>query len=418
MMTNSGHLVSLFENATEGIVITNRQGLIIMVNPAAATMFGYDANELSGQQLEVLIPDRYHHHHHELREGFYKEPSNRSMGHNRDLYGRKKDGTDLAVEVSLSHYRFGDELFVIAFIIDITRRKEIEANMVKQQKELQKISSQIRKLNAELEAKVEERTVILKEALQRLEDSQMELSEALDKERQLNEIKGRFVSMASHEFRTPLSTVLSSASLLSKYVKEEEQPQRDRHIGKIKNSVKHLNDILEDFLNLGKLDEGKVSVHMTPFELREFIEETCDEVKGLLKTGQQITHRHDQTGTVQADKKLLRNILFNLVSNAIKFSDEGADIDIASQLSENGFSIQVIDHGIGIADQDQEHLFSSFFRATNATNIQGTGLGLHLVKRYADLLGGIINLQSKLNEGTSVTIFIPVNNEHENNSGH
>ncbi len=418
MVANTGHLVSLFENATEGIVITNRQGLIIMVNPAAAVMFGYNANELSGQILEVLIPDRYHHHHHELREGFYQQPSNRSMGHNRDLYGRKKDGSDLAVEVSLSHYCYQDELFVIAFIIDITRRKEIEANMVKQQKELEKISSQIRRLNAELEAKVEERTVILKEALQKLEDSQMELSEALDKERQLNEIKGRFVSMASHEFRTPLSTVLSSASLLSKYVKEEEQPHRDRHIGKIKNSVKHLNDILEDFLNLGKLDEGKVSVQMTPIELREFIEETCDEVKGLLKPGQQIKHRHDQTGTVHADKKLLRNILFNLVSNAIKFSEEGASIDVASHLSENGFSIQVIDHGIGIAEQDQEHLFSSFFRATNATNIQGTGLGLHLVKRYADLLGGIINLQSKLNEGTSVTIFIPVNNEHENNSGH
>jgi len=418
MVTNSGHLVSLFENATEGIVITNRQGMIIMVNPAAAAMFGYDANDLSGHQLEILIPDRYHHHHHELREGFYREPSNRAMGHNRDLYGRKKDGSDLAVEVSLSHYRYDDELFVIAFIIDITRRKEIEANMVRQQKELEKISSQIRRLNAELEAKVEERTVILKEALQKLEDSQMELSEALDKERQLNEIKGRFVSMASHEFRTPLSTVLSSASLLSKYVKEDEQPQRDRHIGKIKNSVKHLNDILEDFLNLGKLDEGKVSVHFTSFDLKEFIEETCDEVKGLLKAGQQVVHHHEQSGLVCSDKKLLRNMLFNLVSNAIKFSNEGASIEVESKINENGFSLQVIDHGIGIADKDQEHLFSSFFRAANATNIQGTGLGLHLVKRYADLLGGIINLQSKLNEGTSVTIFIPVNNEHENNSGH
>ncbi|MBK6829130.1 MAG: PAS domain S-box protein [Chitinophagaceae bacterium] len=138
MFTNTGHLVSLFENATEGIVITNRQGMIIMVNPAAARMFGYDAIDLAGKQLEVLIPDRYHHHHHELREGFYKQPSNRSMGQNRDLYGRKKDGSDLAVEVSLSHYRFDEELFVIAFIIDITRRKEIEANMVKQQKNWKK----------------------------------------------------------------------------------------------------------------------------------------------------------------------------------------------------------------------------------------------------------------------------------------
>jgi len=418
MVTNTGHLVSLFENATEGIVITSRKGVIVMVNPAAARMFGYGPNELTGHQLEVLIPDRYHHHHHELREGFYQQPSNRAMGHNRDLYGKKKDGTDLAVEVSLSHYRYEEELFVIAFIIDITRRKEIEANMVKQQKELEKISSQIRRLNAELEAKVEERTVILKEALQRLEDSQMELSEALDKERQLNEIKSRFVSMASHEFRTPLSTVLSSASLLSKYVKEEEQPQRDRHIGKIKNSVKHLNDILEDFLSLGKLDEGKVTAHPVFFNLSAFIEETAEELKGLLKPGQYIVHNTAEPLDVMSDKKLLRNILFNLVSNAIKFSGENNPIEISSSRTGNGFSIRVQDKGIGISEKDQEHLFSSFFRAANATNIQGTGLGLHLVKRYADLLGGIINFQSRLDEGTSVTIFIPVNNEHENNPGH
>lgn len=388
MLKNTEHLISLFENATEGIVITDRRGEIILVNPSAGRMFGYEPGELKGHPVEILIPERHHHHHHELREGFYQHPSNRSMGQNRDLHGRRKDGSDLPVEVSLSHYEKDGELFVIAFIVDITRRKEIEVSMLKQQKELEKISSQIRKLNAELEAKVEERTQILKEALQRLEDSQIELSEALDKERQLNEIKSRFVSMASHEFRTPLSTVLSSASLLSKYTREEEQEQRNRHIGKIKNSVKHLNDILEDFLNLGKLDEGKVSVHLNSFCLKEFIQETGDELKGLLKPGQQVVHQHEMDDEVVSDKKLLRNMLFNLISNAIKFSDEGAIIEVNSQISENGFSIQVRDHGIGISEADQEHLFSSFFRAANATNIQGTGLGLHLVKRYADLLGG------------------------------
>lgn len=418
MLTNTEHLVSLFENATEGIIITNSSGAIILVNPSAGRMFGYSSGEIVGKKIEVLIPDRFRTQHHELREGFYKEPSNRSMGHNRDLYGRKKDGSDLPLEVSLSHYRHAGELFVIAFIVDITRRKEIEANMVRQQQELEKISSEIRKLNAQLEAKVEERTVILKEALQRLEESQIELSEALDKEKQLNEIKSRFVSMASHEFRTPLSTVLSSASLLSKYTKEEEQEQRNRHIGKIKNSVKHLNDILEDFLSLGKLDEGKVAAHLSVFDLKEFIEDTCDELKGLLKPGQEIVHDHAAAAVVRSDKKLLRNILFNLISNAIKFSREGARIGLRSDLTGNGFSICVKDNGIGISETDQEHLFSSFFRAANATNIQGTGLGLHLVKRYADLLGGIINLQSQLDEGTSVTIFIPVNNEHENDPGH
>ena len=136
------------------------------------------------------------------------------------------------------------------------------------QNELEKVTFEIRKLNTELEKKVDERTHILKEALEKLEESQTELHEALDKEKQLNEIKSRFVSMASHEFRTPLSAVLSSAALLSKYVKEEEQEKRNKHIDRIKDSVKHLNDILEDFLSLGKLDEGRISTDPSEFNLR------------------------------------------------------------------------------------------------------------------------------------------------------
>ena len=233
------HLTSLFENATEGIILTNSEGNIVLVNPAAEKMFGYNREEITGNPIEILIPDQFKPHHQELRNGFYQHPSNRVMGQNRDLYGRKKDGANLPVEVSLSHYRREDELFVIAFIVDITRRKETENNMKRQQEELERISNEIRKLNAELELKVEERTMILKEALQKLEQSQEELNQALDKEKQLNEIKSRFVSMASHEFRTPLSAVLSSAALLSKYTKEDDQEKRNKHIDRIKDSVKH-----------------------------------------------------------------------------------------------------------------------------------------------------------------------------------
>src|SRR5450432_3104419 len=292
MQYNPVHLASLFENATEGIVVSNSQGNIILVNPAACRVFGYRTEELIGQKIEILIPGKVKTNHVKLREGFYQDPKNRVMGHNRDLLAGKKNGETFPVEVSLSTYVQNDERYVIAFIIDITKRKEIEKNMIRQQQQLEKITDDMRILNADLEVKVEERTIILKEALQRLEESQNELNEALDKEKQLSEIKSRFVSMASHEFRTPLSTVLSSASLLAKYTTTEDQEKRNRHVGKIKSAVRQLNEILEDFLSLGKLDEGKVQAHCSEFDLTELMTETIDEMKGLLKKDQQFRYNH------------------------------------------------------------------------------------------------------------------------------
>jgi PAS domain S-box-containing protein len=409
MNTHIAHLTSLFENATEGIILTNGTGHIILINPAAQKMFQYTTEEIIGKTIEILIPDKVKPHHHQLREGFYHKPSNRVMGQGRDLYGRKKDGTNLAVEVSLSHYRRDDELFVIAFIVDITHRKEIEQNMVRQQQELERITHEIRLLNAELEAKVEERTLILREALQRLEQSQGELSEALEKEKQLNEIKSRFVSMASHEFRTPLSTVLSSASLLAKYTTSQEK--RNRHIEKIKGSVKQLNDILEDFLSLGKLDEGKIQNQVNEFNLEEFITEIIEEMNGLAKNDQHIHLEYNGNKQVFSDKKLLKNIIVNLVTNAIKFSEEGTEIDVSANVTNSDAMISVQDQGIGIPKEDVEHLFSSFFRSANAVNIQGTGLGLHIVKRFVELIGGRVTIESQLGAGTTITIVIPVNNK-------
>jgi PAS domain S-box-containing protein len=408
-MIDATHIVSLFENATEGIILTNSAGKIILVNPAAEKMFGYGKEELIGCLIEILIPEKVKHHHHQLREGFYHHPSNRVMGQNRDLHARKKDGTDMPVEVSLSHYQKDGELFVVAFIVDITRRKEIENDMLRQKTELEKITDKIRQLNANLEVKVEERTLILKEALQKLEKSQQELSEALDKERQLNEIKSRFVSMASHEFRTPLSTVLSSASLVSKYSATEDQAKRDKHIQRIKNSVNHLNDILEDFLSLGKLNEGRVEKHISEINLREVLEDIVEEMKGILKKGQHFELDCNDGCIAFTDKKLFRNILINLIGNAIKFSDEGKLISLNERSDGEHVKISVQDQGIGISEEDQQHLFSSFFRGANATNIQGTGMGLHIVQRYVDLLGGQIQIESQLNKGTTVTFTIPVN---------
>ena len=413
------HMTALFENATEGIILTNHSGQIILANPAVERMFLYKAEDLIHQPVEVLIPQKYRKGHVHLREGFYEQPQHRVMGWGRDLFATKSTGENFPVEVSLSYYYRGNERYVIAFIVDITHRKEIEESMKLQQKQLEQVTDEIRSLNADLEMKVEERTLILKEALQKLEQSQQELSEALDKERQLNEIKSRFVAMASHEFRTPLSAVLSSASLIAKYTTTEQQPNRDKHINRIKDSVKHLNDLLEDFLSLGKLDEGKVGKVLVPFSIRDKVHNTIEDIRGLMKQGQQIEHLHEGGEMVVSDKNMIRNMLINLISNAIKFSNENGLITIRSRVDEKQASVSVQDRGIGISEEDQTHLFSSFFRGKNAVNIQGTGLGLHIVKRYLELLGGSIQLQSALGQGTTITITIPVNNKenNEDNSG-
>ena len=407
-MLDSVHMTSLFENATEGIILTDQTGKILLTNPALETMFGYTGDELLQQSIEILVPQKFQKNHQGLRKGFYKKPANRPMGKGLDLYGKRKDGTDLPVEVSLCHYTLKGKMFVIAFIVDITERKKIEKDLLHQKAALEKITQKVTQLNTQLEKKVEERTLILKEALQRLEQSQQELSDALDKERQLNEIKSRFVSMASHEFRTPLTTVLSSASLLSKYKKSDEQDKRDRHIMRIKSAVNNLNEILEDFLSLGKFNEGKIGMVYEPTNFKTLITETIEELSAILKKGQRIDLAQVENFDGETDVKLFRNIIINLVSNAVKFSAENDVVTLIGKKENGKGKFSVKDEGIGIPEKDQQHLFSSFFRADNVNNIQGTGLGLHIVKRYLNIMKGDVSVESVLNKGTKVTFTIPL----------
>ncbi|HEY6502808.1 MAG TPA: PAS domain-containing sensor histidine kinase [Chitinophagaceae bacterium] len=402
------HMTSLYENATEGILLTNREGKIILANPAAEKIFGYDHEELIGQPVEILIPQQFRGHHPKLRDGFHQSPQNRTMGAGRDLHATRKTGESFPVEVSLSFYKQQNETYVIAFIVDITHRKETENNMLRQKKELEKVTDDMRKLNTELEAKVEERTVILREALMKLEQSQKELSESLDKERELNEIKSRFVSMASHEFRTPLSTVLSSASLISKYPNTEENEKREKHVRRIKDSVNYLNELLEDFLSLGKLEEGRVSITVTTFNIKDFFADIIDETKAIMKTGQELKISYEGADEFITDKRMLKNILLNLLSNATKFSEEGKNIWVDVSNTGRVLSVTVKDEGIGIPEDDLPYLFDTFFRGKNVSNIQGTGLGLPIIKRYLNLLNGDITVSSRYNEGTTFCIKLPV----------
>lgn len=396
---------SLFENATEGIVVANAAGNIMMMNPCAEKLFGYESEELMGKSVDLLLPDSMRAHHHQHRDNFVAKPVNRAMGHGRDLHARKKDGSVFPVEISLSHFDIEGELFVIAFVIDISVRKQIEAEREAQKKALEEVSAQIKLQNTELEQKIIDRTTMLRETLVQLEQSKEELEISLQKEKELSDLKSRFVSTVSHEFRTPLSTVLSSASLLARYNEEADGTKRQRHIDRIKDSVRHLNGLMEDLLSLGRIDEGLIELHPEPFQLRVFLEELLSEMREIALPTQQLLLQVSGSEQSVLDKRLLRNILLNLISNAIKFSSENGTIEVIAGQGEK-LTISVKDAGIGISEEDQQHLFERFFRAKNAINIQGTGLGLHIVSKYIELLNGSIHLTSALGKGTTITIII------------
>jgi PAS domain S-box-containing protein len=232
-----------------------------------------------------------------------------------------------------------------------------------------------------------------------------DLRAALNKERELGELKSRFVSMASHEFRTPLSTILSSASLSAQYTLTEQQDKREKHYQKIKSSVTSLTGILNDFLSLSRLEEGRVEVHYEDVDFSIFCMEMAEEINPILKQGQHIFVKHSHESMVLTmDKKLMKMILINLLTNASKYSDEGAEIHCIVKKDNNALEIDIIDRGIGIPDEDKPHMFDRFFRASNAMNIKGTGLGLNIVKRYVELMGGTIKFKSELGKGSTFTV--------------
>ena len=265
---------------------------------------------------------------------------------------------------------------------------------------------EIKQLNQDLEQRVEERTHELEEAIVKLDESRNELVEALEKEKELNEMKSRFVTMASHEFRTPLSTILSSTSLLDKYT-DQDIDKRKKHIGRIKSSVKNLVEILESFLSLSKLEEGRIETNPVYFDLDKFTEELVEDISTIAIEGQQIVFNYEGDTNIFLDKQILHNVLINLISNAIKYSPANKNIYFETRVDSDEIIFEIRDEGIGIPEEEQKHLFERFFRARNAINVQGTGLGLHIVKKYVDLLGGEISFKSSTETGTVFKINIP-----------
>lgn len=655
-------LAAIFMYASEGMLIVDSSGSIIMVNPCAERMFGYATGQLLGEKIEKLIPQHLHAQHIHHRNQFLAAPHRRPMSINNELTARHNDGHEFPVGISLSHYRTQEGIFVIAFLLDLSEQKKQNEKLTmeqhlrrtyfelapvifvaldkvgrvtmindygsqllgypkeeiigknwfenfipyevknevtscfndllagdsnstnentilnsqgeerhihwrntllnttqqpmilcaglditdrkRQEKIIEEDHNHIRRINEKLEAKVKLRTAELESLLlnlrqtnnqlqkeieerkaaeqelvksQRLHaaiahhfpqgiigvlskemkyifadgqeldilgysvnghderqatkvvhpalspeiteslkkvfegetisynvelghgtynvsstplaDLKNKISEALvvikniteqkelersliktiEREQELNTMKSQLITMASHEFRTPLTTILSSVFLLERYSGIDLEREKRAHLNKIKRAIGTLNDLLSEFISLGKLDEGKVNVVYNEVDVKTFLAELVNDMEPLRKSNQPITYHYiGEEKEVVLDKKLLQGIAINLIGNAIKYSSDNSPITVTASVLEKSIILQVIDHGIGIPKEEQHHIFERFYRANNATNIEGSGLGLNIVKKYVHLLNGTIEFESEVNKGTTFTVTLPV----------
>ena len=399
----------LFEAASEGIIVVDKNQNIISSNLAADRMFGYEKGELKNKPLNLLIPPKYRSAHPAHFKGFLKDSEKRQMGHGRDLYGVKKNGDEFPVEAGLNPFKIGEEQFVMSLIIDISVRKEAQR--------------QITDLNNELEDKIKVRTKELEESIEKLQkanknlelevkrrkEAENRIKTALQKEKELNELKTKFLSLVSHEFKTPLSGILTSVVLAGKYKLEEHQEKREKHLNTIKSKVHYLDNILNDFLSIERLESGRVTYKFTSFNLSKLINEVVYNANVTLKSGQNIKYTRDIENIVlQQDEKILELVLSNLLNNAIKYSPEDTLIRFEIEVEGKIIRFKVTDEGMGIPEKDQKHIFERYFRAENALLNQGTGIGLNIAKVHLENLGGTISFSSKENVGTQFIVELPI----------
>lgn len=408
-------LRAIFDTAIDCLIIIDSRGMISKINPAGAKLFGYEQEELMGQNVSMLMPIPHRELHDSYLENYKETNEKKILGIGRDVTGRKKDGSFFPCNLSVNEFYMRSEKCYAGIIHDLTLRKETEQKIIDLNKQLEKtVKIKTDDLSSVVNELLESNRLLEKEILERkkiekaLRDSEFEIRNALEKEKELSDLKSRFVSMASHEFRTPLSTILSSTALIEKYLETGDMDKTEKHFSRVKSSVKNLTEILDDFLSLTKLEEGKIQNLPEHFNLSEFCIEFFDEIQGLLRTGQTIEHELEMNTPVYLDKKLLRNLLLNIFSNAIKYSREGKKIFCGAQVIDNQLMMKVRDEGIGIPLSEQKHLFSRFFRGSNAINIKGTGLGLNIVKQYVNMMDGSIQFESIENKGTTFTIKIPL----------
>ncbi|MBK8243768.1 MAG: PAS domain-containing sensor histidine kinase [Saprospiraceae bacterium] len=409
---------SILDTAIDGIIIIDTNGLIVLANESACNLFGYDEIDLIHQKINMLMPEHDKRvHDHYLLNHVGPHPK-KIMGKGREINGLTKQGLTIPLRIAVSKFIIHEETFFTGVIHDLTEQKQIEEklqvlnksleNLVNSRtKQLQDSINQLSNANNILEIEIGQRKIVEN----KLKENEINLINALEKERDINQLKSRFVSIASHEFRTPLANILSSINLIDKYEDLETLEKRKKHIGKIKNNIHYLNGILNEFLNLTRIEEGRYEIKLEYFSLSELLQDIIDDFEFIKKNNQILNLNFDKLlkFNMNSDKTCIRHILNNLITNAIKYSSEGAIIDINLDEEKDHYIIDVVDHGIGIPEKEQKFIYDIFYRGSNVLNIQGTGLGLNIVKKYLEAIHGNLSFHSKENIGTSFHVKIPIN---------